>query len=117
MRARVGASEGGSERGWERAREPSHHPAKDHVTPRTPTSPHVPSTMLKREVLSEEDGSFEEIVNVDDIWDYMTGQLVDALYAVPTPGSASRAGYVLQVNRLIGAVRFMQMRVEEDMGV
>lgn len=41
-----------------------------------------------------EDYAFEEIVNVDDIWSYLTGPFVDALYA--QEGESNRPGYVLQ---------------------
>jgi hypothetical protein len=66
--------------------------------------------------------AFDEVLTLDDMWDYMSGHLVDALYAdddaayAPTGASAAAAaaedaGYVLGVNRLIGAMRLEQSRV------
>lgn len=55
------------------------------------------SSYLKKNVFKKEDTDFEEIVNTDDMWEYLTGPFVDALYA--KDGESNRAGYVLQACR------------------
>eukprot|EP00966_Prymnesium_polylepis_P087221 2018633-Prymnesium_polylepis.1 len=49
------------------------------------------SNYLKKNVFKKEDTDFEEIVNTDDMWEYLTGPFVDALYA--KDGESNRAGY------------------------
>ena len=69
------------------------------------------NSKLKLAVLGEGDGSFEEILTTDSIYSYLRGQFIDTMYPSDSTTSFDRSGYVLQVNKVIGAIRIEQSRV------
>ena len=74
------------------------------------------SSKMKDEVLGGD--AFNQILTTDDIWDYLETQFVDIAFIDEddegdrdqTP--SGRWGYVLDVNRIIGAIQFRQKRVD-----
>ena len=70
------------------------------------------SEKMREKVVGDD---FDDILTIDDIWGYMSGTMLDALYEdVERSGQTlptDQWGYVLEVNRLIGAMRIDQSRV------
>lgn len=73
------------------------------------------SAKLKDKVIGDD---YEEILTVDDMWEYLEGDFIDATFVDEgDDGSveevpAGRWGYVLEVNRIVGAIQFRQNRVD-----
>eukprot|EP00965_Chrysotila_dentata_P214629 6188296-Pleurochrysis_carterae.AAC.2 len=73
------------------------------------------SNRLRERVVGSGDGSLYEVVTLEDMWSYLSGQLLEALYTDDHGGSVGSVGgrqtYVLEVDKLIGAMRLEQSRV------
>ena len=74
------------------------------------------ASKMREEVLGED---FESILVVDDVWGYLDGHFVDTAFLDEGGGDGSldetpsgRWGYILDVNRMIGAIQFEQIRVD-----
>ena len=73
------------------------------------------ASKMKEEVQGE---TFEGILAVDDIWDYLSGHFIDVTFLDERDDGlieeipSGRWGYILDVNRMIGAIQFQQNRVD-----
>ena len=73
------------------------------------------ASKMRAEVLG--DGEFEGILVVDDVWDYLDGHFVDKTFldegddGLVEEIPSGRWGYILDMNRMIGAIQFEQKRV------
>ena len=73
------------------------------------------ATKMRDEVLGDD---FEGILVVDDVWGYLDGQFIDTTFldegddGLVEEMPSGRWGYILDVNRMIGAIQFQQRRVD-----
>ena len=74
------------------------------------------ASKMREEVLGED---FESILVVDDVWGYLDDHFVNTAFLDEGGGDGSldempsgRWGYILDVNRMIGAIQFEQVRVD-----
>ena len=74
------------------------------------------ASKMRDEVLGDD---FESILVVEDVWNYLDGHFVDTAFLDEGSGDGTvsetpsgRWGYILDVNRMIGAIQFEQTRVD-----
>ena len=73
------------------------------------------ASKMRDEVLGE---SFEEILVVDDVWNYLDSHFISTTFleegddGLVEEMPSGRWGYILDVNRMIGAIQLQQKRVD-----